>query len=175
MNRWMALSALVIVGACETIPSAHSATPAPVVIAQPAPSASPVMTPEQTLLEADRLLAGLAQQKGIAAALSETADPVDGFVIDKSGAYQGQQAIVQGLSPATAAGPMFWQADKVFVSRSADFGITSGNYVQVLTAAEAGQGRYIAVWRKDSGGTWRILSDVMTPKTKPAPKARVLR
>ena len=171
--KWAAAAALcaALMGAANL--SAQAAQPAAPVVAAPS---GPVMTPEQTLLEADRVLAALAQQKGIAAALSDTADKTDGFVIDKSGVFQGT-AIATGLAPLAAAGPVFWQADKVFVSHGADFGLTSGNYVQVLKGVEAGQGRYVATWRKDAGGAWRVLSYVNAPKARAVSvvRRRVLR
>jgi ketosteroid isomerase-like protein len=58
---------------------------------------------------------------------------------------------------------MYWQPDRVEVSGSGDMGMTSGRYVQVITGAEARQGRYVVVWRRDGSGDWKILTETRIP------------
>ncbi|MBK8544695.1 MAG: hypothetical protein IPL62_14780 [Caulobacteraceae bacterium] len=41
--------------------------------------------------------------------------------------------------------------------------MTSGRYVQVITGAEAQQGRYVVVWRRDGSGDWKVLTETRIP------------
>lgn len=132
--------------------SASAATPA-----RPADPAR-YMTAEQQLIELERRLAAAAQDQGLGGALAPVVDPVDGFVMRPGVLYQGNSNVEIGLN-AGSAGPIMWQPDRVFVADEGDMGVTSGRYVQVVPGAEAIQGRYLAVWRKDSSGEWRLLSE----------------
>jgi ketosteroid isomerase-like protein len=68
---------------------------------------------------------------------------------------------------------MYWQPDRVEVSNSGDMGMTSGRYVQVISGAEAQQGRYVVVWRRDSEGAWKILTEARIPDPpRAAPRRR---
>jgi ketosteroid isomerase-like protein len=42
-------------------------------------------------------------------------------------------------------------------------GMTSGRYVQVMSGSEAVQGRYVVVWRRDSSGDWKALTETRVP------------
>ena len=114
--------------------------------------------PEQQLLDLERRLSTSAQDHGLGGALGSVIDPTDGFVMRPGAMLQGQEAIQTSLN-ATRGGPIFWQPDRVFVSQGGDMGMTSGRYVQVVAGAEAVQGRYVAVWRKDASGEWKLLSE----------------
>lgn len=116
------------------------------------------MTPEQQLIELERRLAAAAQDQGLGGALAPVLDPVDGFVLRPGVLYQGQGTMEVGLNSGVS-GPIMWQPDRVFVAEDGDMGVTSGRYVQVVPGAEAIQGRYLAVWRKDSVGEWKLLSE----------------
>ena len=41
--------------------------------------------------------------------------------------------------------------------------MTSGRYVQVITGAEAPQGRGVMVWRRDSAGDGKVLTETRIP------------
>jgi ketosteroid isomerase-like protein len=150
---------------------------------------SPLLTPSSTyspyaatpafasgdrggLLEADRQLAITAQEKGLGVAMSGAAE-TDAVVLTPAGAFQGSGQITSGLASSAAAGPLFWQPEKAELAGSGDFGQTSGRYIQVLRGAEAVQGRYLTVWRKDTSGVWKIVSNVImpTPRQTAAPVA----
>ena len=64
---------------------------------------------------------------------------------------------------------MYWQPDRVHVSSSGDMGMTSGRYVQVMTGAEAVQGRYVVVWRRERPGEWKVLTET---RVADPPRAR---
>lgn len=140
--------------------------PAPLSLAQPA--VAPTLT--EALLNAERALIAAAQARGLGAAVAEALDPIDGFVAIPGRLVQGEQ-VIEALSPPANAGQMFWQSDRVFTSAGGDLGMTSGRFAQVLRGAEAIQGRYIATWRRDVQGDWRILSFNMQADPRGTPAA----
>lgn len=174
MHRLIFVLAVAMLGACETFPEfaqPASAEPAqPAAIAPAAPPARFTPPPEQQLLELERQLQAAAQERGLGAALGGAIDPDDGMVIRPGAAYQGAQAIEQGLAAPAGAGAMYWQPDRVHVSSAGDMGLTSGRYVQVVAGAEAVQGRYLIVWRRASGGEWKVLTETRVadpPRARP--------
>lgn len=172
----IAFAALLLAG-CETTPDwAQSLRPTGSTAAAPATAPAPVLvvqtTPEQQLLDVERRLAAAAQRDGLGAALAPALDPVDGFVIRPGVVYTGQDSVPTALGTAATGGPVFWQADRVFISQGGDMGMTSGRYVQVVSGAEAIQGRYLVVWRKDGAGEWRALTETRVPDPPSAPAAR---
>jgi hypothetical protein len=177
----MVLAAALVLGGCETFPESvreafqpASSQPA---VATPAPAPLTVAyspNAEQQLLDLERRLAGTAQERGLGSALGSVIDLGDGFVLRPGELIQGPEAIEAALN-GNAGSPILWQPDRVFVSGSGDMGVTSGRYVQVVAGAEAIQGRYLAVWRKDPTGEWRLLSEsrVADPRrAAPAPARR---
>lgn len=165
---FIAVSAFALC-ACETMPSAFaqsgmgstSATSATTNTSNTAPA---VFTPppEQQLLELERQLSAAAQDAGLGGALAP-AMAENGMVIRPGVMLTGTEEITRGLAPPAGAGPMYWQPDRVEVSSSGDMGMTSGRYVQVITGAEAHQGRYVVVWRRNGSGDWKILTETRIP------------
>lgn len=170
MRHLILVLGAVLLVACETMPAGFAqtttptrtstatrgpATPAATTSAAPATFTPP---PEQQLLELERQLSATAQERGLGGALASVLDPTEGMSI-RSGVIYSAADIERGLASPAGAGPMYWQPDRVEVSRSGDMGMTSGRYVQVMTGSEAVQGRYIVVWRRDGAGEWKVLSE----------------
>lgn len=169
MRQIIVVLAAIALGACETMPEflQPTTTSAPPAAAAPAPApAAPVAyapPPSAQLLELERQLSRQAQTDGLGGALASVIDPNDGMVIRPGVTYSSAEEISRGLAPPAGAGPMYWQPDRVHVSRSGDMGMTSGRYVQVITGSEAQQGRYVVVWRRDSSGDWKALTETRVP------------
>ena len=161
---FVAVSAMALC-ACETMPNAFAqsgttgSTAATTANAAPAAFTPP---PEQQLLELERQLSAAAQDAGLGGALASVIHP-EGVVIRPGVTLSGPDEIARGLAPPAGAGPIYWQPDRVEVSSSGDMGMTSGRYVQVVTGAEAQQGRYVVVWRRDGAGDWKILTETRIP------------
>ncbi len=176
MRVLLATAAVLALCGCASLQTAFPST----TTAQPT-EVSASAAGERELLEVERRLSGLAQQSGLGGALSTVIDPIDGVVIRPGVTLQGPEAVAQGL-PQIQNGPVFWQPDRVVVSTGGDMGMTSGRYVQVVPGAEAQQGRYVIVWRKDTAGEWRALSETRTADpplvrapvapTRPPPRRR---
>lgn len=168
MRQFIFISvAALALSACETMPSAFAQSgPASTTVASTSTS-NPAPThftppPEQQLLELERQLSATAQDAGLGGALATVIHP-DGMVIRPGVTLTGAEEISRGLASPAGAGPMYWQPDRVEVSGSGDMGMTSGRYVQVITGAEAQQGRYVVVWRRDGSGDWKILTETRIP------------
>jgi len=173
------IAAVLALGACETMadPFAPGTTSSPNGPAQaspppaaPAPSAF-TPPPDQQLLELERQLSASAQASGLGGALAPVMHP-RGMVIRPGATLTGTDEITRGLAPPANAGPMYWQPDRVEVSNGGDMGMTSGRYVQVITGAEAHQGRYVVVWRRDTDGAWKVLTETRIPDPPRAARRR---
>jgi hypothetical protein len=170
MRQFVFLLSAIALGACETMPEflqqpTTGATPTASSSAASAPATSTryAPPPEAQLLELERTLSRTAQEQGLGGALASVIDPSEGMVIRPGVIYATPDEITRGLASPTAAGPMYWQPDRVEVSNSGDMGMTSGRYVQVVTGAEAHQGRYVVVWRRDGAGDWKVLTETRIP------------
>ena len=157
------IAAACALGACETLDPAFAQTGS---FDQSAASTTAPATftppPEQQLLELERQLSAAAQDSGLGSALASVIHP-SGMVIRPGVTLSGPEEISAGLAPPNNGGPMYWQPDRVEVSNSGDMGMTSGRYVQVITGAEAQQGRYIVIWRRDGAADWKILTETRVP------------
>ncbi len=167
--------AALVLSACETMPAAFAQNGPTATTPTTAPATPSRFTPppEQQLLELERQLSATAQEAGLGGALAGVIAP-DGMVIRPGVTLTGAEEITRGLAPPASAGPMYWQPDRVEVSSSGDMGMTSGRYVQVITGAEAHQGRYVVVWRRDGSGDWKVLTEtrIPDPPRAPAPRRR---
>lgn len=191
MRHLVLIAATCVLAACETFPDPFApvaSTTGSSTTASTSSSASTATSssssifrppPQQQLLELERQLSASAQDAGLGNALASVIAP-DGMVIRPGVTLSGADAIARGLTPPANAGPIYWQPDRVEVSGSGDMGMTSGRYVQVITGAEAQQGRYIVVWRRDGSGDWKILTETRVPDppraraapARPAPRRR---
>jgi len=69
---------------------------------------------------------------------------------------------------ATPAGfSMRWSPVKADVGGSGDLGYTAGTYRIMRNDAEgravAENGKYVTVWKKDSGGNWKVVEFTFNP------------
>jgi hypothetical protein len=181
MRQFVFLLAAVALGACETMPEflaqpSTGATPTTSSSSAAATSSTPTRytpPPEQQLLELERRLSRTAQESGLGGALASVIDPSEGMVIRPGVTYSTADEIARGLASPAGAGPMYWQPDRVEVASSGDMGMTSGRYVQVMSGTEAVQGRYVVVWRRDSSGDWKALTETRVPDPpRAAPRRR---
>ncbi|MFO0203978.1 MAG: DUF4440 domain-containing protein [Alphaproteobacteria bacterium] len=169
MRHVFVVLSVIALAACETLPAYSQTSTAAPATASPSNFAPPA---DQQLLELERQLSATAQEQGLGGALATVMDPSEGISIRPGVTYSAVD-VAQGLAPPANAGPMYWQPDRVHVSSSGDMGVTSGRYVQVVTGTEAIQGRYLVVWRRDSGGDWKALTETRIPDPpRAAPRRR---
>src|ERR1700691_6170524 len=85
----------------------------------------------------------------------------------------GTAAIRAALMPMTAL-PGFalqWSPTKANMSASGDLGYTAGSYALTMNDATGKpvieQGKYIAVWKKQPDGSWKVIEDIFNADTPP--------
>jgi ketosteroid isomerase-like protein/quercetin dioxygenase-like cupin family protein len=59
-----------------------------------------------------------------------------------------------------------WTPDKADVAKSGDIAYTTGSY-EVTMAGGAEKGKYVAVWKKQSDGSWKVTDDIFNPDAPP--------
>jgi uncharacterized protein (TIGR02246 family) len=127
-------------------------------------------TDRQAVMDTDREFAAFARDHGPPAAFSEyMADdavwlPINGHAV------KGREAIVSEMSK----GPEYelnWAPEDAQVS--GDMAYTWGKYTVRFDSGEEGMvtgyGKYTAVWRRQSDGSWRWVLDMGNPSPPPGP------
>lgn len=148
-------------------PGYQTFTPAPQSQPLFSSSSSAAEARAESLLDADRDFAAAARDRGFVAALAATADPEATFLSARGSVVGADQVARVGL--AANAGPMYWWPERATLASSGDFGQTSGRYAQLMNGSPAIEGRYFTVWRKDSAGRWRIVSNAYLANPPAAP------
>jgi ketosteroid isomerase-like protein len=117
-------------------------------------------------------------------AAGQNADSILAYWTDDARVAMPEQPLVEGkaalrqMVASSLATPGFritWTPEAAVVSRSADLGYTVGTN-EITGPGPTGKattvaGRYLTVWRKDSGGRWRCVADYASP-APPAPPPR---
>lgn len=113
-----------------------------------------------SLVEAERSFARAVSQKGERDAFLEFL--ADDGVIFRPHPVNGKEWFSQQHA---TAGLLNWQPTYAEVARSNDLGYTTGPW-ELRREAEGEQGvtygHYVSIWRRNPGGSWRLLLDVGT-------------
>ena len=66
-----------------------------------------------------------------------------------------------------------WRPERVEVARSRDIGYSWGNYVVTMTGPSGSpvddRGKYVAIWRKQADGSWKVAVEAFNSDLPPAP------
>jgi len=81
------------------------------------------------------------------------------------------EKMLQGPKSAMAGDKFEMSTSKTQVGAAGDIAYTSGTYRLSHTSGQAENGRYLAVWKKQTNGSWRI-SEAMFNSAEPATAAR---
>lgn len=118
-------------------------------------------------LEAD--FAKAVAEHGRAAFVTYFAD--DGVELEDGGGVTTRDAISK-QPPWPEGTSLTWTPVKAEMSASGDLGYTYGNYVFKSKNKEgkivASYGKYMSVWKKQKGGSWKVVVDM--GNSSPAPK-----
>ena len=98
--------------------------------------------------------------------------------VDRMLSFHDKEAALVGTNPATIGNEalralwsryftspgyhLSWKADRVAVAASGDLAYSFGQWEQTTVVngqPRTGHGIYVAVWRKQSDGTWKVLVD----------------
>jgi ketosteroid isomerase-like protein len=136
-------------------------------------------------LVADRRaeLEGADRAWSAAASGVDAAQGIGAMLADDVRFLQDGEPIVRGRPAALAAlerghdadAVQSWTPTRVDVSRDGRFGYSYGFYELRPRASEEGRalppGKYVAVWRRDDDGTWRVVAYVRSPRAPGAASA----
>jgi len=108
-----------------------------------------------TLVELEAGFAAAARDRGVKAAFLEYLGE-DSIVLQPGPVWGHAAWTVKNEVPAT----LEWLPDRAQLSRSGEFGFSTGPWLLTPDDAAAGQaeGRYLSVWQK-TGDDWRVLFD----------------
>jgi len=85
----------------------------------------------------------------------------------------GKDAIAKLIAEDFVHDNIEWHANKVGVSRSGDLGYTSGTTGMTFKDASGKtvvyKGKYLTVWKKQVGGSWKVLYDMFNSDLPPTP------
>ena len=140
------LAAAVLLAGCATVSA-------------PAPSAGPVIA-------AERAFAAEAWARGAKAAFLTHAAP-QGVMVRRGAVVNARQFVATW--PESAPGGLAWWPALAGVSRSGDFGFTTG---PAIYGKDAGFTHYFTVWERQPDGAWRWLIDVGATTTVKPTEAR---
>jgi uncharacterized protein (TIGR02246 family) len=147
----------------------------------PAPSATP-----DTRAADEATLRALIKEWSASAQAKDSAKFV-GFYADDATVMLANAPDVKGLPairealPAMMQDPAFalsFEPDNVVVARSGDLAYETGTYSMTTTGADkkpaTESGHYVVVWRKQPGGTWKVVIDapISDPPAAAAAPAR---
>ena len=59
-----------------------------------------------------------------------------------------------------------WTPDKADVAKSGDIAYTTGSY-EATMAGGTEKGKYVAVWKKQADGSWKVTDDIFNPDAPP--------
>lgn len=151
---WLAAAALAAIGCADSED----------------PPVAPPADPD-VLMEADRAFDAEVASGGSAAWVRWFAD--DGRMVQPGlGLVQGHDTIRSLMASLDdPARSLRWVPDHGEISSSGDLGWTTGTYVARGPGPDGeeavGQGRYVSIWRLESGGHWRVVMDLGNPTGPP--------
>ena len=110
------------------------------------------------LINAEKAFAAFSADHGIKAAFLRFAD--SNALISQNGRLVN--AIQAWNSRQQGSGLLIWRPEWVEISRSLNFGYTTGPWVFKNSAADtaATTGRFVTVWKSDKSGNWKYLIDL---------------
>ena len=134
--------------------------------AQDAPS-----TPLQSLTDAETTFAKMATEKGTRDAF--LANLADDGVIFEPGPVNGKKAW-EKRAPSESL--LTWEPTFVAISRSSDFGYTTGPWEfkkDPKDSEPSAYGQFLSIWKKQKDGAWKVILDagIETPKPTGRPSA----
>jgi ketosteroid isomerase-like protein len=124
----------------------------------------------EELLQVDRAFAEAVEERGLEAWVEAFAS--DGMMLPAAGeVVNGTEAIREAMAPAFA-NPEFrltWSPLGGGVGTAGDLGYTYGTYESFDGSSEPTRGKYVTIWKRGEGGTWRVVLDIGNREPKAAP------
>ena len=127
---------------------------------------------EVELMEADRAFYRATAESGADGWASFFAE--DGAIVQSGvGEIRGRAAVHAAMTPYFAAGAQLsWDPVRAEVSADGTLGYTVGEYESESLGPDGesviGRGLYVSVWRREGGGSWRVVMDLGNPVDTPS-------
>lgn len=134
--------------------------------ASPAERDEDVEAVERELMEADRAFARDTALRGVDGWVSAFAE--DGKMVGGGPIVEGHEAIREAMEALSRPGySLTWEPVFAEAAASGDLGYTHGTYRREVRREEGEPfvetGRYVTIWRRDSGGAFKVVLDVGSP------------
>lgn len=124
----------------------------------------------ESLVAAENYFAGIVKEKGIKKAFLMVS--AEEAVIFRPGPVNVRKYF---RKQDDSLGVLSWEPTLAKISRSGDWGFTSGPYTYKTGAdATASYGEYLSVWKTDKNQVWKMVLDMGVPHPKPAEKAKLI-
>ena len=126
-----------------------------------------VETARAALLKADTDFARMSVARGFSEAFAAyLAEDATYFPMNAQ-PISGREGIVAHLSGGPPGATLEWKPVKAETSRSGDLGYTWGTYqykwIDTDGQKKVNHGKYVTVWRKQAGGSWKVVADIGNP------------
>jgi len=118
------------------------------------------------LVAVENYFAALAKEKGIRKAFLSVSDA--NTIVFRPGPVAAEEFYKE---QPDSAGYLSWQPVYARISKSADWGFTTGPYTfKTNDNSRTGYGQYLAFWKKNTKGIWKLALDLDVPHKKPEQK-----
>ncbi|HEY0077219.1 MAG TPA: nuclear transport factor 2 family protein [Pyrinomonadaceae bacterium] len=117
------------------------------------------------MVEAERAFAAASKEKGMREAF--LAYLAEGSILFRPTPVDGRKV---WLDRKDASGILTWQPSLAEVSRSGDFGYTTGPWEfrqKSLEEKPVGYGYFVSVWKKQPDASWKVVIDIGTSNPEP--------
>jgi ketosteroid isomerase-like protein len=119
------------------------------------------------LIAADTAFAANAAKGGVFQAFMSVATP-DTKLLSEGG--KGFDAVKSGYKNTPATATLTWTPTEADASKGGDLGYTWGRYEYRARGADgkvvAETGTYVTIWRRQPGGSWKVILDGGEPDPK---------
>jgi ketosteroid isomerase-like protein len=116
---------------------------------------------QQSLLEAERAFSADSSRKGARAALLARADETLRMYRQNTFPVVGREVVARTLKVDSEL--VNWSPLKSDVAVSGDMGYAYGTYELMSGGRAAERGNYARVWKRQRGGAWRVVFQVVSP------------
>ncbi|PHR93627.1 MAG: hypothetical protein COA69_03020 [Robiginitomaculum sp.] len=115
----------------------------------------------QSLIAKDKAFNTRNVTAGFNTATLEFLDLQDGFLLESGlDVLRGRAAISAQRDLNDIPSPLRWSPREAYVASSGDFGFTWGDFQLDVEDGKRKTGKYITIWRKDTKGQWKALTDM---------------
>ncbi len=123
----------------------------------------------RSLMSADKAFAALSAETTPKNAFANYMAP-DGLMLPRSsdGAIEGYESVIAVFGDDGDPGyKLLWQPQFAEVANSGDMGWTWGQYQVVVDGQDVDTGKYVNVWKKQPGGSWKVRVDIGNQRPTP--------